>query len=83
MIGQRFSNGDTSTPSITETYPSYWIDTAVGYNFIQDEVVFDIAAGIGLPVFGNDELYMSTLWQSADKSGEKNLNLSVGYYLTF
>ena len=83
MIGQRFSNGDTSTPSTTQTYPSYWIDTAVGYNFIQDEVVFDIAAGIGLPVFGNDELYMSTLWQSADKSGEKNLNLSVGYYLTF
>lgn len=83
MIGQRFSHGITGVPGVTATYPSYWLDTAIGYNFIQDEVVFDIGAGIGMPVFGNDELYMSTLWQSADKTGERNLNLSLGYYLTF
>jgi len=83
MVGQRFSHGATGVPGVKATYPSYWVDTSLGYNFEQDKVVFDIAAGIGMPIFGNDELYMSTLWQSTDKTGEKNLNLSLGYYLTF
>ena len=82
-IGQHFSYGAAGTPGVTSTYPSYWLDTSVGYNFRQDKVVFDLSAGIGLPIIGDDELYMSTLWQSADRTGRKNINLSLGYYLTF
>ena len=82
-IGQRISHGDVGTPGLIATYPSYWLDTSIGYNLDQKQMVFDIETGIGLPVFGNDELYMSALWQSADKTGNKNVNLSLGYYLTF
>ncbi len=82
-IGQRISNGDVGIPGAISQFPSYWLDTAIGYNFVKDEMVFDVQTGIGLPLFGNDELYMSALWQSADKRGDKNVNLSLGYYLTF
>ena len=82
-VGQRLSSGNVGTPGTIISYPDYWLDTSVGYNLIQKQMVFDIQTGVGLPVFGNDELYMSALWQSADKTGDKNLNLSLGYYSIF
>lgn len=82
-IGQRISHGDVGTPGVIAKYPSYWLDTSIGYNLEQKQMAFNIETGIGLPVFGQDELYMSALWQSADKTGNKNVNLSLGYYLTF
>ena len=82
-VGQRISHGSPGIPGAIPSYPSYWLDTSVGYNFEQKQMVFDIQTGVGLPVFGNDELYMSALWQSSDKTGDKNVNLSLGYYLTF
>ena len=82
-IGQRFEHGIVSQPGAMVPGSRYWLDTAVHFNMLEQQLEFSVNSGFGLPVFGNDELFMKTHWQSADKNGKESLNLSIGYFLTF
>ncbi|GAL03023.1 hypothetical protein JCM19237_5916 [Photobacterium aphoticum] len=44
---------------------------------------FTVSAGLGWRVFGNDELYFTTDWQSQDRNGDESLRLRLGYYYSF
>lgn len=82
-FGQRFENGIPGQPGALASPIRYWLDSSIEYNFIQQQVEFNLGTGLGLPLFGSDELFMSALWQTADKTGQENINLSMGYYLAF
>jgi len=78
-IGQRLENGLTGIAGRTKPSPTYWLDTSVGYNQISQDIDIAISSGLGLPIFGDDELYLKVDWQSADFNGEETLFLSLGY----
>ncbi|WP_434361667.1 tetratricopeptide repeat protein [Parasalinivibrio latis] len=82
-IGQRLENGVPGLPGATVPAPRYWLDTSVGYNPLEKKTDFTLSAGIGMPIFGSDELSMTSDWQTTDRSGGASLGLSVGYSFNF
>ena len=55
----------------------------MGYNLITAELDFSFSAGFGARLFGNDELFIKANWQSADRSGQENISLNLGYFIDF
>ncbi|MCQ1056961.1 tetratricopeptide repeat protein [Photobacterium sp. ZSDE20] len=82
-IGQRVWHGEPGQPGATVPSPRYWLDTSLGYNFSSSQVDVTLSAGLGWRIFGNDELYFSTDWQSQDRNGDESLKLTLGYYYGF
>ena len=87
-IGQRLYRGATGVPEQLRQFnglaqPRYWLDTAVGYNFVTSEPELLLGLGLGWPIIGNDELYFHLDWQSHDRNGEQSLEISVGYFYSF
>ncbi|SQD79248.1 tetratricopeptide repeat protein [Moritella yayanosii] len=87
-IGQRLYRGAPGVPEQLRQFnglaqPRYWLDTAVGYNFVTSEPELLLGLGLGWPVIGNDELYFHLDWQSHDRNGEQSLEISVGYFYSF
>lgn len=82
-IGQRVWHGEPGQPGATVPSPRYWLDSSVGYNFSSSQVDVTLSAGLGWRVFGNDEVYLSTDWQSQDRNGDESLKLTLGYYYGF
>ncbi|PSU36125.1 tetratricopeptide repeat protein [Photobacterium lutimaris] len=82
-IGQRVWHGEPGQPGATVPSPRYWFDSSLGYNFSSSQVDVTLSAGLGWRVFGNDELYFSTDWQSQDRNGDESLKVTLGYYYGF
>lgn len=82
-IGQRLENGVPGRPGATAPAPRYWLDTSFGYNPLEKKTDFTLSAGIGMPIFGGDELSLTSDWQTADRSGGSSLGLSLGYSFNF
>lgn len=82
-IGQRVWHGDPGQPGATVPSPRYWFDSSLGYNFSSSQVDVTLSAGLGWRIIGNDELYVSTDWQSQDRNGDESLKVSLGYYYGF
>ncbi|KLV05382.1 hypothetical protein ABT56_11730 [Photobacterium aquae] len=82
-IGQRVSHGEPGQPGATVPSPRYWFDSSLGYNIINSRADVTLSAGLGWRIVGNDELYITTDWQSQDRNGEESLRFSVGYYYSF
>ncbi|MGR5064633.1 tetratricopeptide repeat protein [Photobacterium sp. DNB22_13_2] len=82
-IGQRVWHGEPGQPGATVPSPRYWFDSSLGYNFSSSQVDVTLSAGLGWRVFGNDELYFSTDWQSQDRNGDESLRMTLGYYYGF
>lgn len=82
-IGQRIAHGEVGQPGAIATTPRYWLDTAITYNLVEKRTALSANAGIGVPILGNDELFFTGTWQSADRNNQKNLTLTLGYYFEF
>lgn len=82
-IGQRLWHGEPGIPGATVPSPRYWLETSVGYNFTENNIDFGAGAGLGWRIFGNDELYLSSNWQSQDRNGDASLTTTLGYYYSF
>ncbi|MGF1723663.1 tetratricopeptide repeat protein [Photobacterium nomapromontoriensis] len=82
-IGQRLSHGDPGIPGPTVPSPRYWFDTSLGYNVTNSQIDVTMSAGLGWRIIGNDELYVTTDWQSQDRNGDESLKLTLGYYYSF
>ena len=82
-LGQRVWHGEPGQPGATVPSPRYWFDSSLGYNFSSSQVDVTLSAGLGWRIFGNDELYLSTDWQSQDRNGDESLKISLGYYYGF
>lgn len=82
-IGQRFWHGDPGQPGATAPSPRYWLDSSVGYNVEESRADLTLSAGLGWRVIGNDELYLTTNWQSQDRNGDSSLNITFGYYYSY
>ncbi|MDW2103010.1 tetratricopeptide repeat protein [Vibrio sp. 1580] len=82
-IGQRLYHGTPGLPGPTVPSPRYWLDTSLGYNTVTSKPDVTVSAGLGWEIIGNDELYLTTSWQSRDRNGTESLRLSLGYYYSF
>lgn len=82
-IGQRIAHGEVGQPGAIATAPRYWLDTTFGYNLLAKRNELSANAGIGMPIAGNDELFLTGTWQSANSNNQKNLTLTLGYYFKF
>lgn len=82
-IGQRISRGVPGQPGSSVPTIRYWLDTSLGYNLLNSQPDLSIDAGLGIPILGSDELYLSTRWQTQDRNGNEALQLSFGYYYSF
>ncbi|MEO2279611.1 tetratricopeptide repeat protein [Pseudoalteromonas pernae] len=82
-IGQQLMHGNVGEPGRDVPGIRYWLDTAIGYNFISDESDFSANAGLGVRIFGSDELFVKGVWQSADQNGRESLTLNIGYFYDF
>ncbi len=82
-IGQQLIHGNVGEPGRDVPGIRYWLDTAIGYNFISDESDFSANAGLGVRIFGSDELFVKGVWQSADQNGRESLTLNIGYFYDF
>lgn len=82
-VGQQLARGVVGEPGPQAPHYRYLLDTAVGYNFMTTDLDFSLSAGFGARLFGNDELFIKANWQSADRSGQENISLNVGYFIDF
>ncbi|RZF83056.1 tetratricopeptide repeat protein [Pseudoalteromonas sp. CO325X] len=82
-LGQSLLRGEVSQPGRNTPGMRYWLDTAVGYNFIEQRVDYSANVGLGVQAFGNDEFFIKGVWQSADQNGRESLTLNVGYFIDF
>ncbi|PSW20259.1 hypothetical protein C9I98_09400 [Photobacterium sanctipauli] len=82
-IGQRVWHGEPGQPGPTVPSPRYWFDSSLGYNVTNSQMDITLSAGLGWRIVGNDELYISTDWQSQDRNGDESLNITAGYYYSF
>ncbi|WP_166836274.1 hypothetical protein [Rheinheimera pleomorphica] len=82
-IGQRIARGEVGKPGAQMPHYRYLLDTALGYNLVTSSVEYSVKAGVGVRVFGNDEVFFNINWQSADRLGQENIDLSLGYSLDF
>ncbi len=82
-IGQRLWHGEPGQPGATVPSPRYWLDSSLGYNVEESRADLALSAGLGWRVFGNDELYLTTNWQSQDRNGDSSLNIAFGYYYSY
>lgn len=79
-IGQRLNSGSPGIPGQTASSPSYWLDTSIGYNHTIEDFDLNVSLGLGLSVLGDDELYLTIDWQSADRFGDEYMYFSLGYF---
>lgn len=79
-VGQRFFHGSPGQPGAVKSSPSYWLDTSIGLNTLNNQADFSISSGLGWRLFGDDELSIKLDWQSRDINGDEALKLSLSYY---
>ena len=82
-VGQQLARGVVGEPGPQAPHYRYLLDTAVGYNLITADLDFSLSAGFGSRLFGNDELFIKANWQSADRTGQENISLNLGYFIDF
>ncbi|MDX5405670.1 MAG: hypothetical protein LPK11_01335 [Chromatiaceae bacterium] len=82
-IGQRLARGEVGKPGAQMPHYRYVLDTALGYNPVTSSLEYGVNAGVGIRVFGDDEVFFNMNWQSADRLGQKSVNLNLGYYIDF
>lgn len=82
-IGNQLFRGQLGTSGRDTPEFRYWLDTGIGYNFVEQALDYSINIGLGTRVFGNDELFLKGDWQSADQNSRENLILNLGYFIDF
>ena len=82
-IGQQWARGQVGEPGPQQPHYRYFLDTAVGYNLVTDNVDYALSFGFGIRLLGNDELFIKSNWQSADPLGRESLSFSLGYFIDF
>ncbi|MFY8274679.1 tetratricopeptide repeat protein [Pseudoalteromonas sp. SSDWG2] len=82
-LGQQLLHGNVGEPSLDVPGIRYWFDASAGYNFVNDDVDFSSSLGLGVRVFGSDELFIKGVWQSADQNGRQSLTFNLGYFIDF
>lgn len=82
-LGQTIIHGNVGEPGPDDKPPRFSLDTALGYNLLTSELDYSINFSVGIPLFGSDELFFKTAWQSADQNGQKNLSWNLGYFIDF
>ncbi|WP_105254436.1 tetratricopeptide repeat protein [Pseudoalteromonas sp. T1lg75] len=82
-LGQQLLHGNVGEPGKQVPGMRYWLDSAIGYNFVTDEADYSANIGLGIRVFGNDEFFIKGAWQSADPNGRESLTFNLGYFLDF
>ncbi|MGB0495720.1 MAG: tetratricopeptide repeat protein, partial [Kangiellaceae bacterium] len=79
-LGQRLFHGVPGQAGSIKPSPTYWLDTSVGINTLNNQTDFSISSGLGWRIFGDDELSIKIDWQSSDINGDESLLFSLGYY---
>lgn len=82
-LGQQLMRGQVGEPGPQQPHYRYWFDTSVGYNLITDNLDYTLNIGLGVRIFGQDELFFKSSWQSADPQGRESLSFNLGYYFDF
>lgn len=82
-IGQSVSHGNIGRQGPDVKGARYLFDTSLGYNFELEEVDFNISFGLGVRVFGSDELSVTGSWQNADINGQTSTQINVKYFMDF
>lgn len=82
-VGQQLTRGQVGEPGPQQPHFRYWLDTAVGYNLITNNIDYTINVGFGVRLFGTDELFIKSSWQSADPQGRESLSFNLGYFFDF
>ena len=82
-IGQRISHGSIGRPGPDVKGARYLLDTSMGYNFELEEIDLNVSFGLGVRVFGGDELSVTGSWQNADINGQTSTQLNVKYFMDF
>ena len=82
-VGQQLARGIVGEPGPQMPHYRYLLDTSVGYNLVTSRLDVNLAAGVGIRLWGRDELFIKANWQSADRLGQENLSLNLGYFIDF
>ena len=82
-IGQSVTHGNIGRQGPDVKGARYLFDTSLGYNFELEEVDFNISFGLGVRVFGGDELSVTGSWQNADINGQTSTQINVKYFMDF
>ncbi|HBX36074.1 MAG TPA: hypothetical protein DEG76_01695 [Pseudohongiella sp.] len=82
-IGQSVTHDNIGRQGPDVKGARYLFDTSLGYNFELEEVDFNISFGLGVRVFGGDELSVTGSWQNADINGQTSTQINVKYFMDF
>lgn len=82
-IGQQLSHGTIGRQGPDVKGARYLLDTSMGYNFELEEIDFNVSFGLGLRIFGGDELSITGSWQNADINGQNSTQFNVKYFMDF
>ena len=83
-LGFTSNHGDPGVPAPSVPSPRFIFDVFTGYNFTEKKIDAGISAGVGVSLFkAQDELFLMTSVQSADRQGNKSVSLSMGYSMVF
>lgn len=82
-IGQAIMHGNVGEPGPEVKGTRYLLDTNLGWNFISKKLELSTNIGLGVRLFGGDELYFKGGWQSKDITGKESMTMNLGYFLDF
>ncbi|WP_295363013.1 tetratricopeptide repeat protein [uncultured Succinivibrio sp.] len=83
-IGMTTSHGDPGIPGPSVPSPRFLFDFFTGYNFTEKKIDAGASAGVGISLFkAQDELFIKSSVQSADRQGNKSVSLTFGYSMVF
>lgn len=82
-LGQRVSHGTIGRQGPDVKGARYLLDTSIGYNFELEEPDLNVSFGLGIRVFGGDELSITGSWQNADINGQTSTQFNIKYFLDF
>ncbi len=83
-VGLTTNRGDPGVPGPSVPSPRYVFDVFTGYNYTERKLDAGVSGTVGISLFNSqDELFLRTAVQTADRQGDRAFNISVGYSMVF
>ena len=83
-LGIATNHGEPGVPGPSVPSPRFIFDAFTGYNFTEKKMDAGISAGVGVSLFkAQDELFLMSSLQTADRQGNKSVVVTVGYSMVF
>lgn len=83
-LGIATNHGEPGVPGPSVPSPRFIFDAFTGYNFTEKKMDAGISAGVGVSLFkAQDELFLMSSLQTADRQGNKSVVITVGYSMVF